>query len=119
MSTIVRSADMNLSGEVYSTIPVDVELSVCFLDASLNMLDIPAVSQLIGSTDSGLEPRMTPLDITVSRTDIAEDIYAVVLKYSLLPGQEPGLPLSDSSSIRADLVLGVPGGITLDLNNKD
>lgn len=119
MSTIVRSADMNLSGEVYSTVPVDVELSVCFLDASLNMLDIPAASQLIGSTDSGLEPRMTPLDITVSRTDIAEDIYAVVLKYSLLPGQEPGVPLSGSSSIRADLVLGVPGGITLDLNNKD
>ena len=43
----------------------------------------------------------------------------MVLVFELLPGSEPGLPLSESSSVKADVVLEIPGGVTLDINDLD
>lgn len=116
LSSILRASDVTLSGEIKSTMPVDVNLSACFLDSLLNRLDIPVTEQPVNSTGADLSPVVTPLNITASRTDFQNDIYAIVLTFNLLPGEVPGISLSAESSVQADIVLKVPGGITFDIN---
>lgn len=116
LSVFVRSSDIVLSGNVSSTVPVDIELSACFLDSLLHRMEVPVSGQLVKSAGADLNPVVTPLDIKVSRTDIPDNIYALVLEFNLLSGETPGVPISEDSYIQADIVLEIPGGVTLDIN---
>lgn len=117
LSTLVRSANVRISGTVTTTIPVNVNLRAYFLDAWMDRIDMPEIAQLINGTASAGTPQDTPLDLTVPQTDIREDISALVFEFELLSGQTPGIPLSEDSSIQADIVLNVPGGVTVDFND--
>lgn len=116
LSVFVRSSDLVLSGNVSSTVPVDIELSACFLDSLLHRMEVPVSGQLVKSAGADLNPVVTPLDINVTRTDIPDNIYALVLEFNLLSGETPGVPISEDSYIQADIVLEIPGGVTLDIN---
>lgn len=117
LSTLVRSANVRISGTVTTTIPVNVNLRAYFLDAWMDRIDIPEITQLINGTASAGTPQDTPLELTVPQTDIREDISALVFEFELLSGQTPGIPLSEDSSIQADIILNVPGGVTVDIND--
>lgn len=117
LSTLVRSANVRISGTVTTTIPVNVNLRAYFLDAWMDRIDMPEITQLINGTASAGTPQDTPLELTVPQTDIREDISALVFEFELLSGQTPGIPLSEDSSIQADIVLNVPGGVTVDIND--
>lgn len=117
LSTLVRSANVRISGTVTTTIPVNVNLRAYFLDAWMDRIDMPEITQLINGTASAGTPQDTPLELEVPQTDIQEDISALVFEFELLSGQTPGIPLSEDSSIRADIILNVPGGVTVDIND--
>lgn len=117
LSTLVRSANVRISGTVTTTIPVNVNLRAYFLDAWMDRIDMPEITQLINGTASAGTPQDTPLELTVPQTDIREDISALVFEFELLSGRTPGIPLSEDSSIQADIILNVPGGVTVDINN--
>lgn len=117
LSTLVRSANVRISGTVTTTIPVNVNLRAYFLDAWMDRIDMPEITQLINGTASAGTPQDTPLELTVPQTDIREDISALVFEFELLSGQTPGIPLSEDSSIQADIILNVPGGVTVDIND--
>ena len=117
LSTLVRSANVRISGTVTTTIPVNVNLRAYFLDAWMDRIDMPKITQLINGTASAGTPQDTPLELTVPQTDIREDISALVFEFELLSGQTPGIPLSEDSSIQADIILNVPGGVTVDIND--
>lgn len=117
LSTLVRSANVRISGTVTTTIPVNVNLRAYFLDSYMNRIEMPVITQLINGTASAGTPQDTPLELTVPQTDIREDISALVFEFELLSGQTPGIPLSEDSSIQADIILNVPGGVTVDIND--
>lgn len=117
LSTLVRSANVRISGTVTTTIPVNVNLRAYFLDAWMDRIDMSEITQLINGTASAGTPQDTPLELTVPQTDIREDISALVFEFELLSGQTPGIPLSEDSSIQADIILNVPGGVTVDIND--
>ena len=117
LSTLVRSANVRISGTVTTTIPVNVNLRAYFLDAWMDRIDMPEITQLINGTASAGTPQDTPLELTVPQTDIREDISALVFEFELLSGRTPGIPLSEDSSIQADIILNVPGGVTVDIND--
>lgn len=119
LSTVVRSANVRLLGEVTSTVPLNINLKAYFLDASGNRLDIPDVEQVIGGSGADGVPCVTPLELNVPKTDISQDIASIVLVFELLSGQDPGVSLSETSSLKADIILEVPGGITFDLNDLE
>ena len=117
LSDLVRSANVTISGELTSTIPLGIKLTAYFLDSGMRRLEIPDVEQMVNSAGAGSAPAVTELELTVPKTDIQEDIYALVFQFELLAGEVPGEPLSSDAYIRANLSLEVPGGITLDIND--
>lgn len=117
LSTLVRSANVRISGTVTTTIPVNVNLRAYFLDAWMDRIDMPEITQLINGTASAGTPQETPLELNVPQTDIRNDISYLVFEFQLLSGQTPGIPLSEDSSIQADIILNVPGGVTVDFND--
>lgn len=120
LSTVVRSANVIIKGEVTSTIPVNVNLKAYFLDERGDRVNgIPEVEQMIESAGADGTPVLCPLELSIPKSDVQQDICSMVLVFELLPGSEPGLPLSESSSVKADVVLEIPGGVTLDINDLD
>ena len=120
LSTVVRSANVIIKGEVTSTIPVNVNLKAYFLDERGDRVNgIPEVEQMIESAGADGTPVVCPLELSIPKSDVQQDICSMVLVFELLPGSEPGLPLSESSSVKADVVLEIPGGVTLDINDLD
>lgn len=119
LSTVVRSANVRILGEVTSTVPLNINMKAYFLDASGNRIDIPEMEQTISGSGADGAPCVTPLELNVPKTEISRDIASIVLAFELLPGQDPGVPVSDKSSVQADIVLEVPGGITFDLEDLE
>lgn len=117
LSTLVRSANVQIAGTVTTTIPVNVNLNAYFLDSYMNRIEMPVITQLINGTASAGTPQETPLELNVPQTDIRNDISYLVFEFQLLSGQTPGIPLSEDSSIQADIILNVPGGVTVDFND--
>lgn len=117
LSTLVRSANVQIAGTVTTTIPVNVNLKAYFLDSYMNRIEMPVITQLINGTASAGTPQETPLELNVPHTDIRNDISYLVFELQLLSGQTPGIPLSEDSSIQADIILNVPGGVTVDIND--
>lgn len=117
LTTVVKSASVKIGGTVSSTLPVNVELSAYFLDESLNVLDVPVVSQEISGTGTPGTSAETPLNLEIPRTELKKDIHALVFEFVLKSGDVPGISLSESSSIQADIVLNIPGGVTVDIND--
>lgn len=117
LSTMVRSANVQIAGTVTTTIPVNVNLKAYFLDSYMNRIEMPVITQLINGTASAGTPQETPLELNVPQTDIRNDISYLVFEFQLLSGQTPGIPLSEDSSIQADIILNVPGGVTVDFND--
>ena len=61
----------------------------------------------------------SPLNIVVYKSEQAVDIASMVVQFELLAGT-PGVPISENAWVKADISVGIPGGLTLDLgtNNK-
>lgn len=116
---LLAMTDITIGGNIVSTFPVTVEITAKFLDSNNNPLDIMVSTQTIASSGSDGIPVSTPLDLSVKSTGTVEDIHAVALSFTLLPGDEPGVSFSNKAFLQADISISAPGGITLDIMDLD
>lgn len=115
LGTALSTADIMLNGTVISSFPVSLRLSGYFLDGNYEPLDIEIPKQTIGAGGAAGEPVSSQLSINVPQSPKAEEIAYLVFQFELLKGT--GAPISESSTIQiTDISAGIPGGLTLDLN---
>lgn len=119
LKSSLQIADISIMGEVMSTFPISVRVSAYFLDAAGTPLDIAVSTQEISSSDASGEPVASPLNLTATKSELAEYIDSMVLEFELLPGSVPGVSISDASWIQAEIALGIPGGLTLELESEE
>ena len=115
LGTALSTADIMLNGTVISSFPVSLQLSGHFLDGNYEPLDIEIPKQTIVAGGTAGEPVSSQLSINVPQSPKAEEIAYLVFQFDLLEGT--GAPISENSTIQiTDISAGIPGGLTLDLN---
>ena len=115
LGTALSTADIMLNGTVISSFPVSLQLSGHFLDGNYEPLDIEIPKQTIGAGGTAGELVSSQLSINVPQSPKAEEIAYLVFQFELLEGT--GAPISENSTIQiTDISAGIPGGLTLDLN---
>lgn len=115
LGTALSTADIMLNGTVISSFPVSLRLSGYFLDGNYEPLDIEIPKQTIGAGGAAGEPVSSQLSINVPQSPRAGEIAYLIFQFELLEGT--GAPISESSTIQiTDISAGIPGGLTLDLN---
>ena len=115
LGTALSTADIMLNGTVISSFPVSLQLSGHFLDGNYEPLDIEIPEQTIGAGGTAGEPVSSQLSINVPQSPRAGEIAYLVFQFELLEGT--GAPISENSTIQiTDISAGIPGGLTLDLN---
>lgn len=115
LGTALSTADIMLNGTVISSFPVSLRLSGYFLDGNYEPLDIEIPKQTIGAGGAAGEPVSSQLSINVPQSPRAGEIAYLVFQFELLEGT--GAPISENSTIQiTDISAGIPGGLTLDLN---
>lgn len=117
LGTALTAADIMLNGTVVSSFPVSLQLSGDFLNGNYEPLGIKIPKQTIGAGGTDGEPVSSQLSIKVPQSPRAEEIAYLVLQFELLNGT--GASISESSTIQiTDISAGIPGGLTLDLNQE-
>ena len=117
IGTALTNADIMLNGTVHSSFPVALKLSGYFLNSSYQALDIEIPEQEISAGGSDGTQTTSQLNITVPKSPKAEEIAYLVFQFELLNGT--GASISESSTIQiTDISAGIPGGLTLDLNQE-
>ena len=117
LGTALTAADIMLNGTVVSSFPVSLQLSGDFLNGNYEPLGIKIPKQTIGAGGTDGEPVSSQLSIKVPQSPRAEEIAYLVFQFELLNGT--GASISESSTIQiTDISAGIPGGLTLDLNQE-
>lgn len=115
IGTLLEMTSINIGGQLTSTFPVKVLVTAEFLDPDGNPLDVEVSVQEINSCGSDGNPVVTPLNLTVYKTGRSEEVEAVALKFTLLPGNEPGVSFTNKAFIQADIEISAQGGLTLEV----
>lgn len=119
LGKVLSNSNISLTGEVQSTFPVDLELNVSFLDRNMQPIDIPVTPVRISSCRQESVAVTTPLDIFVGKNPLAEELGAIAVRFRMLPGAVPGIPIGEDSYVYSSLFLEVPGGLTIDLKDTE
>lgn len=119
ISSVISMANIEINGEIRSTFPVAFDVSAYFLDSQNRPLDINVSSQHVASAGADGTMSVSPLTLSVDRTEQEMDIAAIVLQFELRAGQVPGEQLSEDSWLQADVSLGIPGGLTFELMDNE
>lgn len=117
IGTALTNADIMLNGTVYSSFPVALKLSGYFLNSSYQALDIEIPEQEISAGGSDGTQTTSQLNITVPKSPKAEEIAYLVFQFEIQSGT--GVQISENSTVQiTDISAGIPGGLTLDLNQE-
>ena len=117
IGTALTNADIMLNGTVHSSFPVALKLSGYFLNSSYQALDIEIPEQEISAGGSDGTQTTSQLNITVPKSPKAEEIAYLVFQFEIQNGT--GVQISESSTVQiTDISAGIPGGLTLDLNQE-
>lgn len=117
IGTALTNADIMLNGTVYSSFPVALKLSGYFLNSSYQALDIEIPEQEISAGGSDGTQTTSLLNITVPKSPKAEEIAYLVFQFEIQNGT--GVQISENSTVQiTDISAGIPGGLTLDLNQE-
>lgn len=117
LGEILTYAAIELFGTVETTIPLNMELSLQFLDKEGRLLDIQTEPVVIEGTSEQGEPVLRDFSLLLDKRDEIFEIDAVVVKFVLFNGLADGIPLSEDCYLDLNLGLMFPEGITLDLND--
>ena len=113
---LLEMGDLVLTGEVTSSLPVEISMKANLLDADGNVipLDEKASSQKIAGCTPDAEPVVTELYIGLQKKEGVEvkGVSAIELEFNLVP--VAGVPLSDNCFIQASLQALVPEGVSVD-----
>ena len=99
-----------------NTFPVDLELCLAFLDASMRPTGLPLSTQTVGGMGDGPVPVVSDIALESVPDPSYSDVSAISVEFRMTSGPVPGQPFRNDSYIMADLNIGIPGGIELDLN---
>lgn len=117
IGTALTNADIMLNGTVHSSFPVALKLSGYFLNSSYQALDIEIPEQEISAGGSDGTQTTSQLNITVPKSPKAEEIAYLVFQFEIQNGT--GVQISENSTVQiTDISAGIPGGLTLDLNQE-
>lgn len=117
IGTALTNADIMLNGTVHSSFPVALKLSGYFLNSSYQALDIEIPEQEISAGGSDGTQTTSQLNITVPKSPKAEEIAYLVFQFEIQNGT--GVQISENSTVQiTDIYAGIPGGLTLDLNQE-
>lgn len=117
IGTALTNADIMLNGTVHSSFPVALKLSGYFLNSSYQVLDIEIPEQEISAGGSDGTQTTSQLNITVPKSPKAEEIAYLVFQFEIQNGT--GVQISENSTVQiTDISAGIPGGLTLDLNQE-
>lgn len=117
IGTALTNADIMLNGTVHSSFPVALKLSGYFLNSSNQALDIEIPEQEISAGGSDGTQTTSQLNITVPKSPKAEEIAYLVFQFEIQNGT--GVQISENSTVQiTDISAGIPGGLTLDLNQE-
>lgn len=117
IGTALTNADIMLNGTVHSSFPVALKLSGYFLNSSYQALDIEIPEQDISAGGSDGTQTTSQLNITVPKSPKAEEIAYLVFQFEIQNGT--GVQISENSTVQiTDISAGIPGGLTLDLNQE-
>lgn len=117
IGTALTNADIMLNGTVHSSFPVALKLSGYFLNSSYQALDIEIPEQEISAGGSDGTQITSQLNITVPKSPKAEEIAYLVFQFEIQNGT--GVQISENSTVQiTDISAGIPGGLTLDLNQE-
>lgn len=117
IGTALTNADIMLNGTVHSSFPVALKLSGYFLNSSYQALDIEIPEQEISAGGSDGTQTTSQLNITVPKSPKAEEIAYLVFQFEIQSGT--GVQISENSTVQiTDISAGIPGGLTLDLNQE-
>ena len=113
---LLEMGDLVLTGEVTSSLPVEISMKANLLDTDGNVipLDEKASSQkIVGCTANG-EPVVTDLYLGLQKKEGVEvkNVSAIELEFNL--ATIAGVPLSDNCFIQASLQALVPEGVSVD-----
>lgn len=117
LTDILSSTNVTLGGELVSMFPVDVKINFIFLDEAGRKLDVDVTPQVIKSIEQEGIPVKMPLNIAVASSKLNSDITSIVMEVTLLPGSKAGIPISKNAFLWAKLNVGVPNGITIDIDD--
>lgn len=113
---LLEMGDLVLTGEVTSSLPVEISMKANLLDADGNVipLDEKASSQKIAGCTPDAEPVVTELYVGLQKKEGVQvkGVSAIELEFNL--ATVAGVPLSDNCFIQASLQALVPEGVSAD-----
>ncbi len=120
IARILETTSISLLGSMTSTFPVNIALQVYFVDAAGEKIDLDINTQEVSCVDEIGIPKVTPMNITIKSAKLDREISGLVLDFALLGAENAdmeGVILSEDNYVIADMKLGVPGGLTIDLGD--
>ncbi len=117
---ILAKNSVQLSGEVTSTLPVQLDLTVDLLDKNGKVIALAEkATQKIASCKSDGSANVSPLNLTLDIKDgaSAATVDALKLTFVMSSPDASGIPLMKDDYVQAKLRLTLPEGITVDLEN--
>lgn len=113
VSSALSSASLTITGKVFSTLPVDVELGIILLDYDNRQVGALKNVQTIQSANADGTPSESYLNLSSEGMEMTGEVYSVALEF-VLSSDIDGLSFSDESFLSVqDVTLSVPGGITV------
>lgn len=117
---ILAKNSVQLSGEVTSTLPVQLDLTVDLLDKNgkVIVLTEKATQKIVSCKPDG-SANVSPLNLTLDVKDgaSAASVDALKLTFVMSSPDASGIPLMKDDYVQAKLRLTLPEGITVDLEN--
>lgn len=118
---LISKGKIQLKGEVHSTLPFGLDLSLNMLDSNHSVVPMASGCGVQKICPCGLDASavVTELDmmLALASAGSTSDISAIELVFKVTPSGVTGVPLKESSSLKADLSLLLPEGVTVDLKD--
>ena len=118
LAKIIKGNEIAITGEVESSLPIQLELVIELLDKNMKPTGIQSTKQVIKQCPKDKESIVSPLNLTIAdKNGTLTEVSALALKFVATSPVSSGKPITDDSFVRASLKLLVEGGIVLDLDD--
>ena len=118
LAKIIKGNEIAITGEVESSLPIQLELVIELLDKNMKPTGIQSTKQVIKQCPKDKESIVSPLNLTIAdKEGKLTDVSAIALKFVATSPVSSGKLITDDSFVKATLKLLVEGGIVLDLDD--
>lgn len=117
IGSLLKYGKLVLDGKIKSTLPLEFNMDLIFLDGEDNVIPMDPISQRISPCNRDGSEAETPLYVMLSPKPGAdiEKITKIKLDFKVTSGNVSGVPITEESYLKAILSLEIPEGITLDV----